>query len=260
MKKRTLRFKLIAGGCCIVLVPLMILGILIENRAANALEETARNQMQAAARANAQMVEMALSSELKMAGQIASGQNIAAATATAIQNSLAEADISSLGAVLSAIREKRGADYDAIVVTDKDGNVIADSQNSAYKGTSLGNSAGFSDAAAGKPAMGGVVKSKTSGYPVLAVLAPVISSDGTTVGILNVYLSLNSLNQAVTTKIGETGYGYAVDRSGLLVLHPDKNKVLTTNLFALNGMEEIAKGMKTRQSGVEKYVFAGSRK
>ena len=42
MKKRTLRFKLIAGGCCIILVPLMILGILIENRASNALEETAR--------------------------------------------------------------------------------------------------------------------------------------------------------------------------------------------------------------------------
>ena len=144
MKKRTLRFKLIAGGCLIVLVPLIILGILIENKASNALEETARNQMLAPARANAQMVEMALSSELKVAVQIAAGQNITAATATAIQNGLADVDITALGAILSRIREKRGADYDAVVVTDKDGNVIADSQNGAYKGTSLGNSYRFS--------------------------------------------------------------------------------------------------------------------
>jgi methyl-accepting chemotaxis protein len=257
MKKRTLRFKLIVGSCCIVLVPLMILGMLIENKASNALEETARNQMLAAARANAQMVEMTLSSELKVAAQIAAGQNLAGATTAAIQNGLTEGDISALGTILNTIREKQGADYDAVAVADKDGKVIADSQNGTYKGTSLGSSSGFQDAVAGKPAIGEVVKSKTSGSPVLAVLAPIVSSDGTTVGILNVYLSLSRLNQAVTTKIGETGYGYAVDRSGLLILHPEKDKVLTTNLFALNGMEEIAKGMKTRQSGVEKYVFAG---
>lgn len=260
MKKRTLKFKLIAGGCCIVLVPLMILGIMIEIKAANTLEETARNHMQEAAEANAAMVDMALSAEMKVTAQIAAGQNIAAATATAIQNGLTDADIASLGATLSAIREKRGVDYDAVVVADKDGNVIADSQSGAYKGTTLGGSPSFRDAVAGKPAIGEVVKSKTSGNPVLAILSPLVSSDGTTTGILNVYLSLNSLNQAVTTKIGETGYGYAVDRSGRLILHPEKDKILATNLFAAKGMEDIAQGMKARQSGVARYIFAGTKK
>jgi methyl-accepting chemotaxis protein len=238
----------------------MILGIMIENKASSALEETARNQMLASARANAQMVEMALSSELKVAAQIAAGQNLRDAIAAAILNGLTEVDVASLAAILNTIREKRGADYDAVAVADKDGNVIADSQNGAYKGTALGGTPSFRDAAAGKSAIGEVVKAKTSGHPVLSVLTPVTSSDGTTVGILNVYVSLSSLNAAVTTKIGETGYGYALDRSGLLVLHPDKDKILSTNLFALQGMEEIVRGMKAGQSGVEKYVFTGIKK
>jgi methyl-accepting chemotaxis protein len=258
MQERTLKFKLIVGGALIVLLPLVILGIVIEIKTSNAMEETAQSQMLASAKATAEMVNIALSSELKMAGQIAAGQNVAAATATAIQNGLVDADIASLNAVLKNIQGKH-SDYDAILVTDKDGKVIADSQDGSYKANALSGSPAFPDAIGGKATIGDVTKSK-SGNPVLAVLAPVVTTDGTTVGILNVYVSLKNLNTTVTTKIGETGYGYAVDRKGLLVLHPDPAKILATNIFELAGMEDIAKGMKARQSGVEKYTFTGIKK
>lgn len=253
MKKRTLRFKLITGGCLIVLTPLVILGMLIGFKTSNALEDEAGKQMLNLAKANAQMVEMTLSSETQAAAQLA-------ATTTAIQNGLAGGDIAALTTVLSTIRERRGADYDALMVTDKDGNVIADSQNGVFKGTSLGNSYGFHDAAAGKPTVGDAVKSKGSGNPVLSVMAPVKSSGGETLGVLIVYLSLDRLNQAMTTKLGETGYGFALDRSGVTVLHPDPKKILAVNFYQLPGMERIAEGMKAKQSGVEKYIFAGAKK
>ena len=258
MRKRTLKFKLIVGGTLIVLIPLVILGILIEFKTSNAMEETARNQMIASAGATAEMVDMALSSELKMTGQVAAGQHVAAATATAIQNGLVDADVASLSAALKTVQDKYG-DYDALLVADKDGKVIADSQGGSYKGNSIAGSTAFQDAAGGKAAIGDVIKSK-SGNPVLAILAPVVTADGATVGILNAYLFLKNLNTAVTAKIGETGYGYAADQKGVLVLHPDSTKVLSTNLFELAGMEDIAKGMKARQSGVEKYVFTGIKK
>ena len=260
MKKRTLRFKLIVGGGLIVLVPLLVLGILIEMKASGALEESAKNQMREAAEASAVMVETTLSSAMKTAGQIADGQNMSDAIVTAMQNGLSETDIASLGKILKNAQAKLGSDYDALLVANKGGMVISDSQNGVYKGSSLRNSPSFGKAVAGKTIIGDVVKSKTSGTPVLAILAPVQSPDGETIGVLNVYISLNHLSQAVTGKIGETGYGYAVDQSGLLILHPDTNKVLSTNLFEQQGMEDITKGMKARRSGVERYVFAGTPK
>ena len=260
MKKRTLRFKLIAGGCLIVLVPLVILGMLIGLKASNALEEEAGKQMLNLAQANAQMVEMTLSSETQAAAQIAAGPDIAANVSGAVQNGLADGDVAALGAVLDAIRERRGADYDALVITDKDGQVIADSQNGAYKGTALGNSYGFHDAAAGKPVIGEAFQAKGSGKPVLSIMAPVKTSVGETLGVLTVYLSLDRLNRAMTSKLGETGYGFALDRSGVTVLHPDPKKILAVNFYQLPGMERIAEGMKAKQSGVEKYIFAGTKK
>lgn len=260
MKKRTLRYKLIAGGCLIVLVPLVILGILIGFKTSNALEEEAGKHMLNLAKANAQMVEMTLSSETQAATQIAAGQDLVATATAAVQSGLAEGDTAALGTALSVIRGKRSVDYNALVVTDKDGQVIADSQTGVYKGTALGNSYGFHDAAAGKPAIGDAVKSKESGDPVLPIMAPIKTSGGDTVGVLVVYLSLARMNQAMSDKIGETGYGFALDRAGITVLHPDPKKVLAVNFYQLPGMERIVEGMKAKRSGVEKYVFAGTRK
>jgi len=260
MKKRTLRFKLIAGGCLIVLVPLVILGMLIGLKASNALEEEAGKQMLNLAQANAQMVEMTLSSETQAAAQIAAGPDIATTVSAAVQNGLADGDVAALGALLSTIRERRGADYDALVITDKDGQVIADSQNGAYKGTALGNSYSFHDAAAGKSVIGEAVHAKGSGNPVLSIMAPVKTSVGETLGVLTVYLSLDRLNRAMTSKLGETGYGFALDRSGVTVLHPDPKKILAVNFYQLPGMEGIAEGMKAKRTGVEKYIFSGAKK
>ncbi|HQA82639.1 MAG TPA: methyl-accepting chemotaxis protein [Syntrophales bacterium] len=260
MKKRTLRFKLIAGGVLIVLVPLLTLGILIEMKSSGTLEESAANQVRKAAEANAAMVEAALSSAMKITGQIADGQNIRDATAAATRDGLSETDIASLNRILENTREKLGSDYEALLVTDKKGTVIFDSQNGAYRGSSPENSPAFAKALEGRTTIGDVVKSKTSENPALAILAPVQSPDGETIGVLNVYISLNHLNQTVTGKIGETGYGYAVDQSGLLILHPDTDKVLSTNLFEQHGMEDITKGMKGRRTGVARYIFAGTPK
>jgi len=260
MKKRTLRFKLIAGGCLIVLVPLVILGMLIGLKASNALEGEAGKQMLNLAQANAQMVEMTLSSETQAAAQIAAGPDIATTVSAAVQNSLSDGDVAALGALLSTLRERRGADYDALVITNKDGQVIADSQNGVYKGTSLGNSYGFHDAAAGKSVIGDAVKAKESGKPVLSIMAPVKTSVGETLGVLTVYLSLDRLNRAMTSKLGETGYGFALDRSGVTVLHPDPKKILAVNFYQLPGMEQIAEGMKAKRTGVEKYIFSGAKK
>jgi len=64
----------------------------------------------------------------------------------------------------------------------------------------------------------------------------------------------------MTTKLGETGCGFALDRSGVAVLHPDPKKILAVNFYQLPGMEQIAEGMKAKRTGVEKYIFSGVKK
>jgi len=239
----TLRVKLIAGGIIAVVIPLLVVGIFAGEKASGALENAAKERVVGGATKLANLVQEVLTVELKVAGVIAGGS-----TSVNVTNQR-----------LTDIMQKIGKDYESILVTDANGAVIADGNKGEWQGISLADLPYFQEAKSGKANVGAIVKSKKTGNPIATVCVPIMQ-DGNFAGVVVMGLKIDHLVEKVTAKMGQTGYGWMVDQTGLFIAHPDKSNILAANITTLDGMEKISRSMTAKQTGVQEYVFKGTRK
>ena len=248
MKRRTLGFKLVAGGIAAVVIPLLVVGIFAAVKASNALETAAKERVVGGAAKLAVLVQEVLAVELKVATEIAlSGEAVNAAAKTSVEV---------MDKRLSEAMGKIGKDYEVIMVTDASGAVVSDSINGAYKGISFAEREYFQKAKAGKASVGAVNKSKKNGTPVTTACAPIMK-EGAFIGAVILGIKLDSLSEKVSAKMGETGYGFMIDSKGQVLAHPKKEFILEMDMTKQAGMQELAGKMLTKQAGVEFYVFNG---
>lgn len=106
------------------------------------------------------------------------------------------------------------------------------------------------------------VVSKETGNVVVVMACPIFR-DGALVGVLVGPLDLKELSNIIlSTKWGKSGYAYAVDKNGVVLIHPDQSLVgnLNVSIKGEEVSEELAAG--TRQAlggkrGVMRYTFKG---
>jgi methyl-accepting chemotaxis protein len=248
MKKRTLGFKLIAGGIIAVMIPLLVVGIFAAVKASSALDAAAKDRAMKGASNLADLVQEVLDVELKVATEIAiSGDAVNAAT---------KVNVDVMNKRLAEAMTKIGKDYEAMLVTDANGAVVSDGSNGEWKGISLADRDYFQMAKGGKANVGAVVKSKKTGNPVATACAPIMK-DGTFVGAVVDVLKIDYLSEKVTAKVGETGYGFMTNSKGLIIAHPKKEFILELDLSKEAGMSEIMSKMLSKQTGADSYVFKG---
>ncbi len=251
MKKRTLGFKLVFGGIIAVLIPLLVVGLFASMKASGALEAAAKDRAIKSASKLADTVQEVLAVEIKVATEIAmSSDAVSAATS---------ANVEAMNRKLADAMGKIGKDYEAIMITDASGVVVSDGNNGDYKGFSLADRGYFQKAKGGTANVGAVVKSKKTGNPIATVCAPV-TEDGKFVGTAVIALKIDYLAEKVAAKMGQTGYGFMIDRTGLIIAHPDTAKILSLNITTVNGMEDIAENMTAKKTGSQNYVFKGTKK
>lgn len=73
------------------------------------------------------------------------------------------------------------------------------------------------------------ISSKENHPPAIMFTAPVLAGDGSLLAILggSVDLSKGSfMGRLTTTKLGESGYLYLINRDRMLILHPDKSRIM----------------------------------
>ncbi|MCF8082635.1 MAG: methyl-accepting chemotaxis protein [Deltaproteobacteria bacterium] len=246
MKKKSLAFKLIAGGIIAVLIPLLVVGVFSATRSSTALQSAAEERAAMAARNLATTVDMALRQELK---------NVKGITVDPVFKG---DDITAMGEQLKALMKTIGDDYESIFMTDAQGIVQADGIGGSSVGINLSQRPYFLAAREGKSTVGTPVKSRNSGDPICVVAAPVSGSKDRFVGAICAAIKINFLIDIITDiRIGETGYAFMVDRSGTAIAHPKKDLIFKANVTKIPGMEGIAKKMLAGETGVEPYVFEG---
>ena len=260
MKRKSLGFKLVAGGIAVVVIPLIVVGLFSFTKASNALEGLAQEQAMNIAGDLAAMTQLVLLEEVKLIQELAVGNQLIS-TLKAVSETgpdKAAPQIVRLDGRLMRAVKKVGQDYEAILVSDGAGSVIADSSGGKFKGVSLTDRNYFHVAKSGKANVGAVVKSKMSGLPVIPVCSPVLSGEGKFLGTVTTVLSINFLTDNITSvKVGDTGYPFLVDKTGLTIAHPNKKHILETNLAKTKGMETIMGNMLAQKKGVDPYVFEG---
>jgi methyl-accepting chemotaxis protein len=263
-RKRGLTFKLVFGGIVITVIPLMVVGLFAENRASNGLERMAREQSANIAKDLAEMTQLVLLEELKIARELATGGTIVEAATMirdyGVKNS--KVYVEELQADLADSMSKIGEDYELIVVADESGIVFADSNHGSQQGVSVADRSYFQRVKADEAAaVSDPVKSKSSGKPGVPVCAPVLAKDGTFAGVLMAVLKIDFLmNRIQSVKVGETGYPFVVNGDGLVIAHPESDLIFEKNLANEEGMEGIMEQMLAQKTGVDTYVFQGKGK
>ncbi|MEZ4525641.1 MAG: methyl-accepting chemotaxis protein [Desulfobacterales bacterium] len=260
MKKMSLTFKLISGGVTIVLLPLLAVMYFSLTRVSDSLKESSENTAIRIAEDMAAMIQIVMDQEIKLVSEISTGNTTMEVTAKVHELGIdaASAEISRLDYKLQKFMNSNSEFYEQIFAADSNGVIFSDGIGGKAKGIRIADRDYFRKALSGKKAVPEIVISRTSNEPRLVIALPVYSDAGTIVGVLGSTLKIHFLtDRIVTMKIGTTGYGYVLDRTGLCIDHPDKSLVFSANVNQLKGMEGIAKSIMAGKTGAEFYTFKG---
>jgi methyl-accepting chemotaxis protein len=120
----------------------------------------------------------------------------------------------------------------------------------------------FRQALAGKSIVSDPVISKASGNPIVVAVTPVRNSQGVVIGVLGGVVLIDTINQMVgSVQVGETGYAYLIQQSGLTITHPDKSWVLKVNILKDGGYDQslvnIITKMTRGETGIDRYLING---
>ena len=257
--KLSLRSKLILGGVIASILPLAIVGYFSVSKSTNALVKSAEFQAMQISKDLALLTEEIISQEKIYAASIAQAPVLvnAVSQAHSIETGSAQQALADVQKYLGTVFGKSNGRYEKILVTDRNGIVIADNTRKVLT-IDLGSRAYFQQAKQGKETLSEPIISKVSGSPILSLAMPVNTREGGFGGVLVFVIKLDGLSDKITAvKIGKTGYPFMIDKTGLVIAHPSHEDIFKINIAQVDGMETIAKRMVAQETDVEAYRVKG---
>lgn len=151
--------------------------------------------------------------------------------------------------------------FEAMFLADATGKIFMDSIQGKAVGVDISRIPEYQvnaqKAAQGFVCVGNVGLSPATGQPVLLITAPVME-ENTCIGIVGTPIELNEFTKAFVdnVKLGETGYVYMLDPTGLTLAHPNKQHILKTNLSQF----DFGKQIVSMKNGIIHYNWKGTDK
>jgi len=261
MANLSLRFKMMAVGLMAVLLPLIVIGGFSIYKSGEAMEEVSRSQSVEMAKGLAHMANMVVLEEMKITEQTAERESFVETLTRHAQGNADDASLTRMTAEMTALTKRSGADYESFFITGLNGKVVADGVGGKAKNLDLSGRDYIKAALSGKANIGSVVQSKNSGNIIMTFGAPVFSKSNQVVGAVGSVVNIAFLADKVSAaKLGKTGYGFAINKAGLVIAHPNKDMILKLNITETEGMKGIAARMEAGETGSEYYVFKGVKK
>ncbi len=120
--------------------------------------------------------------------------------------------------------------YENLVILNKQGLVIAGSNPEVVGKLKLADRSYFGEAMAGQVALSKPSASRDTGEPIFVLAVP-IKTDQQVEGVLFAAVALSGFSKIFIDplKIGEEGYAFVIDADGVLIAHPDKQRILKVN-------------------------------
>lgn len=144
--------------------------------------------------------------------------------------------------------------FDNLLLIDPQGATLSSSNPESVGRLNVSDRQYFKEAITGKVVTSEVLKSKTTGNPIVVLAAPVM--DGSVVrGVLVATLNLNwfSANMVDRIKVLRTGYAFLYDEKGVFLSHPDKTLIMSAKLADF----EWAAPMQQQPEGEIYYTYQG---
>lgn len=255
--------KLILGGMTAVLIPLIVVGYLSFSKAQTALMDLSKHQARGIASDLAQLTRNTLESEMSKAASMASQKRVIE-LAVAVKASGIEASSDRAEDVFNALKRQfsnMGNHYQGIFIADVKGMIYTGvlEGGGVYKGVDISNSEFFRRAReSGQAIISELTVSKATGKPVAGACTPIKSANGEFLGVLGNVIKAEYFTSLIDSrKIGETGYGYMIDKKGLILAHPKSEHIMKLDVTGIGEMAEINRHMMAGDTGVEEYTFKG---
>ena len=258
--------KLVAGGTIVVLLPLIIVGYISFSKARTALVALSRHQAQGIAADLARMTNNILESEKAKAATLASQKRIVNMALSVKSTGVGDAanQVQDVSTDMKSQFSSMGNHYQGVFIADVNGQVYTGilENGSEYKGIDVSNQKYFQSVRQnGDALISEMTVSKATGKPVVLACAAIKSSGGEFLGLLGTVIKADYFTRLISErKIGSTGYGYMIDKTGDFIAHPKNEYILKLNATRFSEMEAINKKMIAGESGVESYVFKGTSK
>lgn len=256
----TFKSKLLVGSILSSMLPLFISGYFSINKSSNAITQIFKSQSIQVAKDLAVLSEEFISQEKNFAVSMAK-------TPIVIQTALkvfdagtasAEPELNSLENFLEAVYAEVGSKYESLRVSDKDGNIIADSYEGKRRTRCLAARQYFIYAKKGNISISKPILSSFSGLPIITITIPIKKEDGTFAGSYVSGIRLNELsNHIIQAKLGKTGYPFLTDKNGIFIAHPNPDLIFKTDMTQTSGMEDAARHILANETGVLDYTFQG---
>ncbi|WP_042200546.1 methyl-accepting chemotaxis protein [Paenibacillus camerounensis] len=238
----------------IISIPLTISGVVSYNLASTALQTTIEEELKGTTSSAAK----AVGNELTAAGNfldVASRNDSLAAFAgnPSVQNAKESAF-----SYISGIQQDNVLLMESLIIADVNGKVLITSSSMAPE-LNVQDREYFRQALAGEKAVSEVLISKDSNQNIVAVARP-LRQNGSITGVLIGTVLFNTITAPVAeTHTGESGYSYMIDRTGLIIYHPDADKVLKENLDGNSNKElnTLVQQMKNGETSHGFYTYEG---
>ncbi|AIQ59419.1 methyl-accepting chemotaxis protein [Paenibacillus borealis] len=255
--KLSLKVKMSILLFLIISVPLSISGVVSFQLASGALQKTIEEELRGTTNSSARAVD----AELEAAGNslgIASKNNVLAEFA-------ADPSAASLKSTafnyVSGVQKDNAKLLESLIIADTNGKALITSSSESPELDVLDREY-FQEALQGKDAVSEVILSRETNQYIIAIARPLQVNNQITGVLIGTALFENIASPVTEVKIGEHGYGYMIDRTGLIVSHPEQDKVLKENLDGNSNAElnELVQLMKAGETAHGFYTYEGVHK
>jgi len=152
---------------------------------------------------------------------------------------------------------RKFSDFSYIHIANVRGEVRASSAPDSVGKVKLADRDYFQKAMKGDVNVSNVYLSRTTGKPALAVAAPVRDGEKI-IGVIFAVPDLKKFNEKFinSVNVGQTGYLYVFDPSGLVFAHKDESQIMKLNLNQHDWGREILKS----EQAIVSYEFQGKKR
>jgi signal transduction histidine kinase/CheY-like chemotaxis protein len=256
---KNLRFRteMLLSGMAAVAIPFFITGGIVYFMLSQSLLDIYSDRSAQMAKDISTLIDRSLAHELQVVQAIAGDPDI--------QEAAANGDYSVARTELRAQFKSMNGPNMAFLVADRDGTIRADSTFEDQVGTNIADRMYFKRARNGQASFFGPVFARAppgSGrerQPIVVVCAPIMLPDGFA-GVVATAIEVRYfVDIMASTRIGRTGFAFLTDSSGIVIVHPRSQYILSLNMYSEPGMQEIARRIMRRETGAEGYTLRGTR-
>ncbi|WP_151734595.1 methyl-accepting chemotaxis protein [Paenibacillus tengchongensis] len=252
--KLSLKVKMSALLFLIITVPLAGSGFVSYRLAADSLQTTIEEEL----RTTTGRAADAITAKLEAVDHYLQIAGSNAALAEYAANPALEAAESTAYHYLSGMQKDNADSLESLIIAGTDGKALLTGSSRSPE-LDLQDREYFQQALKGEDAVSEVIDSRDTGSQVIAIAHPLRIGERVT-GVLVGTIPFNVISlPAAGVKVADSGYGYIIDRTGLIVYHPDSSKILKENLGE-SGNEELnalVQQMKAGETAHGFYTYEG---